>query len=1300
MLTIKWFLADSGSTAQVLKNFPIYQGQYANVLLNICVPTSLLAPQFSAYAGNYENVVTPYVAGTAVKVSARSIARNGIYKESKGYYCRYVKTFAKDGIDYALYERKLPKEFTLYSGQGVSAPTIIANVINVEYGDIESATAVSSNSALTVKVDLPTLKGKIVAVSQNYIFTYSTLGGANTWYLNDEVVSLADYGITLIGTPYDSDTITVSVKATTPTVLQVATSQTFPLEVLPSSSLLDNDTAITPTDLALLQSELQAVKSVVADKQDKTDEQLQTSVKTVVGAINGLNNKVGANTESIETHTDDISNLKQEVDGLKQTLATGEHYIGTFDVAEYLPTDDEMSSYVESVMGGGYTVTNGDTVIVTVLYSQATDRNYKYYYTADGWQHYELPLIELANNGGAGLIKGTMGGKGSVLVDIVGGQIVEIYAKDTSGSYKAISYSIKNNTELINKIIDGTQVVKSALQATQDNKGNVIADTYQTAEVGATKLYVRGYSLPRTFNDIYFLTPDGYQTETAVGYAQSINEIVASGAGEWRLLDTTLYLQSEFELSPKNTCDNIIYFSTDIDCEVQLRLVTYHTNGTTETTLASELSNTISFKGNYVQRVDLYSVFTLLDKSIIRSAVGDGIRQELFVVYTGLEPVTFAVWGNETYPTSFNLNTTGYTVYHSLGNLGELPLYELTCDDNYFADDNVQFIGSEETKLYDNVECLVKLTIPTSAKSYNEFSATKEILLTLGGVSVRVASPYNYLSGNARFSQVAQVVHWQDETSGIYYVMKGTMKVSETDGVTFVVDEDDLNDFESYIKENLVDFLSLNISAGSGNKSLQQLQDGSTGTFDFTNKNPNATAIDSTLTGQIAYGGVGAFSTALGGKSSAQGKRSLACGTTTIAKGAYSHAEGDNSVALGADSHAEGGTTVAKGNKSHAEGSNTQSIGDNSHAEGEFTITNAYASHAEGHNTVTLSQLKVPSGSGGTISGGGDTPSKTPDDTLGGYSHTQGDNTQTLGYASHTEGVGTRAWGHYSHAEGLNTIAGKLVANGTVYKVEGDATHAEGHNTTASGKYSHAEGDTTTASGIASHAEGYRTKATGNFSKASGTDTTAIGENSIAEGVNTQANSTNSHAAGRGTKTGRNEQFAIGSFNTGSDKNLFEVGNGTADTYRENAFEVLADGRAKVQTAPIENNDVVRKSDLDSAIGGSGGAYQHLIGIVYKTSYYVYTTIVTSSATPFTATTLGEILRNTLDTSLDNGLVASGTIMADSRLCSTIALCKSTSNLFRFLVAGLFGSTAYYNSSIEVSQSDITLFKDNVIQLS
>ena len=60
----------------------------------------------------------------------------------------------------------------------------------------------------------------------------------------------------------------------------------------------------------------------------------------------------------------------------------------------------------------------------------------------------------------------------------------------------------------------------------------------------------------------------------------------------------------------------------------------------------------------------------------------------------------------------------------------------------------------------------------------------------------------------------------------------------------------------------------------------------------------------------------------------------------------------------------------------------------------------------------------------------------------------------------------------------------------------------------------------------------------------------------------------------------------FGHYNKISDNVLLQVGNGTGEN-RSNAFEVFNDGRAKVQTAPKDNDDVTRKGDFKTINGSS-----------------------------------------------------------------------------------------------------------------
>ena len=378
----------------------------------------------------------------------------------------------------------------------------------------------------------------------------------------------------------------------------------------------------------------------------------------------------------------------------------------------------------------------------------------------------------------------------------------------------------------------------------------------------------------------------------------------------------------------------------------------------------------------------------------------------------------------------------------------------------------------------------------------------------------------------------------------------------------------------------------MNLDNGEGTGSLQQKQDGTSGVFDFTDKNPNATQLDPTLTGNIPYGAVGDFAVVLGGKGQGSGKRSLAQGTTTIAKGNYSHSEGDNSVALGSDSHAEGYQTVSYGPGSHSEGENTIAMADRSHAEGNNTVANGNYSHSEGQGTnaeglrshaegletttygehshtegqKTITQnnyIIVDAGEIPPTPQPPTPPSPTPPtpeeyDAMNGVAaHAEGYYTVAFGIGSHSEGEKSRAYARYAHAEGGNTQAGELVKR----KTENNKDY---YTTNSSAQYQHSEGENTLATGNVSHAEGYGTKALG----------------------------TASHSGGYETVAGYDYQTIIGRYNNNKQETLFEVGNGSVQT-PSNAFEVTETGIARAYGTPVGNNDLIRKVDLDTAIANA-----------------------------------------------------------------------------------------------------------------
>ena len=393
----------------------------------------------------------------------------------------------------------------------------------------------------------------------------------------------------------------------------------------------------------------------------------------------------------------------------------------------------------------------------------------------------------------------------------------------------------------------------------------------------------------------------------------------------------------------------------------------------------------------------------------------------------------------------------------------------------------------------------------------------------------------------------------------------------------------------------------LNIQNGSGTKAIQQKQDGTTGTFDFTGKNPNATALDSTLTGQIPYGATGDFAVSFGGKSAAQGKRSVSAGTTTIAKGKYSAAFGDNSVALGNDSFTANYQNTAKGQASAAFGSETQSIGAASVTFGKGTITNNDYELACGEFNNSQSGYLFSVGCGSS-----DTDRRNALWVIGDIAYCRSSNGSTGKIAT------------LSDAENqANLVITKKFLND-------DIQLSQNLNVIRSLKVGPDNIFTSAGSGV------------------------LFGHHLIASAY---------------------RQTVVGRYNSPNNNAFFQVGNGDDENIRKNAFEVWSDGRAKVQTAPKEDDDVVRKLELDTkqpplvsgtniktingnSLLGSGNLviesgeklYLHKIIASYQNhSGDIYLSIINNSNTPITDSQIKTYIGNGI-LAYYNGIEGTGSV--------------------------------------------------------
>ncbi len=158
-----------------------------------------------------------------------------------------------------------------------------------------------------------------------------------------------------------------------------------------------------------------------------------------------------------------------------------------------------------------------------------------------------------------------------------------------------------------------------------------------------------------------------------------------------------------------------------------------------------------------------------------------------------------------------------------------------------------------------------------------------------------------------------------------------------------------------------------------------------------------------------------------------------------------------------------------------------------------------------------------------------------------------------------------------------NFKASGLIARGTGVVAAENATamgyrsQANGSDSTAMWYKTQANGQWAFAGWFYSKANGYDSFAMGNNTQANGSNSTALwykteanGKWSLAVGIFSKANANDSTAMGYRTTANGSNSTAMGMYNEWLSNSLLEVGMGTSDTDRKNAFTVLDDGTVKV----------------------------------------------------------------------------------------------------------------------------------------
>lgn len=130
MKTLKIYLNEDGSIRDYTQDFVINQYSFQDSLINVYVPTSILDLRNTDTTIEDEDTgaIIQTINGSNIQMGLIYTNPNGTTRVGDGYLFNFVKSnIIVNNVNYTLFERLMPKEFSLYAGENNYA----LNVVNV-----------------------------------------------------------------------------------------------------------------------------------------------------------------------------------------------------------------------------------------------------------------------------------------------------------------------------------------------------------------------------------------------------------------------------------------------------------------------------------------------------------------------------------------------------------------------------------------------------------------------------------------------------------------------------------------------------------------------------------------------------------------------------------------------------------------------------------------------------------------------------------------------------------------------------------------------------------------------------------------------------------------------------------------------------------------------------------------------------------------------------------------------------------------------------------------------------------------
>ena len=391
---------------------------------------------------------------------------------------------------------------------------------------------------------------------------------------------------------------------------------------LESKAVLPYDSTFEYSENALVYDNKKFYKSLIAKNKGNGLDNVNAWEDQTIATLNEIQTLIAEHNAGEASHPYILGLVAQnttDISYLFQYMTQPEEYIGQLS-GETLPTDEELNAYVEQVAGRA--PKNSDVVIFILQITGQTDKNYKYIYSVDGWNYYEIPPMEVAKNGSLGIIKGNYGAEfnGNTQVDIVSGEIKNIFVKDNASTNRNIREYLNVNDEKLAKILNGQTIVPNAQKAIQDQNGNVIDVTYAKANNVYTKNESDNKFLPSTYTNIYYYSNQGIIDTVPITPADGIQfQKTVSTVGTTNLFDLTRTLSATYNFTKNSTDSSTIWVMSNVNTSVEFKLTTAGkpANGD-ETIMSVELTGEIALVANQPKALTIGAIYSSLGENKLK----------------------------------------------------------------------------------------------------------------------------------------------------------------------------------------------------------------------------------------------------------------------------------------------------------------------------------------------------------------------------------------------------------------------------------------------------------------------------------------------------------------------------------------------------------------------------------------------------------------------------------------------------------------------------------------------------------